>query len=197
MLIRRSIIEPVLRIVLNTLTAVLLLLSLTATGLWLRSHVVGDTLRCEERRRYVETKFAFVSEAGEMMVVRHWYHWEHLSDNAPIKREPDYKRFDWERNEHPRRWADGMNQSTFWDRVGFDVLISRRPTYTFHRLGAPYWFVVVVLALVPGWRLACWWRRRRRRRLGHCFVCGYDMRATPDRCPECGQVPDAARERAG
>jgi predicted amidophosphoribosyltransferase len=53
----------------------------------------------------------------------------------------------------------------------------------------PFWALAFATAMVPGLvsaRRAC---RTRRLRVGLCPACGYDLRATPDRCPECGTAP--------
>jgi hypothetical protein len=61
--------------------------------------------------------------------------------------------------------------------------------------GIPLWLLIAVTAVLPlRWAvrfLARW--RAKRQRPGICRRCGYDLRATPERCPECGAAPVAVR----
>jgi hypothetical protein len=50
----------------------------------------------------------------------------------------------------------------------------------------PHWLIVALTAVLPVWRLLAF---RRRTDVGVCRKCGYDLRATPERCPECGAAP--------
>jgi hypothetical protein len=56
---------------------------------------------------------------------------------------------------------------------------------------APHSHLLLVTGAYPAWWAAKTWRRRRRDRVGLCRACGYDLRATPGRCPECGTAASA------
>jgi len=86
-----------------------------------------------------------------------------------------------------------MGDNTFLERRGFRFWFSRIPA-TFHQKNRmfigfdfPNWFgVLLLLAMPTTWTLLY---RRTLREPGTCERCGYDLRATPDRCPECGAIP--------
>lgn len=64
-------------------------------------------------------------------------------------------------------------------------------------VSVPYHLLVLVLCLPLAPRLVpllrAQWRLRNRR----CVECGYDLRASPGRCPECGTVPADAADPGG
>jgi hypothetical protein len=71
--------------------------------------------------------------------------------------------------------------------LGWESANDRHGAYSMATV--PFWLVTSLLATLP---LARFWpmvRRHHRRRQGRCSQCGYDLRATPDRCPECGTIP--------
>ena len=68
-----------------------------------------------------------------------------------------------------------------WSRVGFSCC--RKPE-GYWNIIVPLWPLVVFFAILPA--RVCMRAYAMRQRSGHCNTCGYNLCATPDRCPECG-----------
>ena len=80
----------------------------------------------------------------------------------------------------------GVEHNRFNLSVGFGRTEMGLPGSFYGYASAPVWLVEPVFLILPvraGLRAVRRWRRERR---GACVVCGYDMRQSPGRCPECG-----------
>jgi hypothetical protein len=72
---------------------------------------------------------------------------------------------------------------------------TRRSHFSVSMVAVPLWLIALLAAVSPAvWKLRRRRRSRHRLQAGCCSQCGYDLRATPDRCPECGR--EAEKEAA-
>jgi len=62
-------------------------------------------------------------------------------------------------------------------------------------LKIPFWFLLAISSILPlgtAWAFVQRRKRERRREAGLCIQCGYDLRASGNRCPECGLEMNAS-----
>jgi hypothetical protein len=84
----------------------------------------------------------------------------------------------------PARYATG---TTFWNHVGFSYRSAQGYSWGF---AFPFWLIhLLTLPLLAIWykRNIRFKKRMARRGEGLCLACGYDLRGSEDRCPECGK----------
>jgi len=82
--------------------------------------------------------------------------------------------------------------------AGFDGFAERGTNGADWMAVVPLWFPAALTAILPGCLLYRLRRARRRAAKGLCQRCGYDLRSSPERCPECGSpVPAPAEPSTG
>jgi hypothetical protein len=179
-----------------TATAAISLILFLATGtLWIQSH------RVFELWAYTSTGVTSTQTnmlGSQLLLTKgeiYFAYAEGVGMRDPSAAQSTLRRFQGPPSELRLKSPD----KTFLQRWGFRFPIDRiagnawvnsvRATHGRNiELTFPLWFAAVVLSVLPAWR----WIPplfRKRTNSGFCAKCGYDLRATPDRCPECGATP--------
>jgi hypothetical protein len=186
------------RRLLNLLTAVSLLLAALVAVQWYRGYRVQDSLSV---RRVVGTPGVLLEERFNVVTCTGglWFSIDSASDDG---RYDSSVIADW-RQRHGLGWQllhrtySNPFYPSFQDgrihRFGFHLSSDRSGTSGATHVVVPMWFAMACTAALPvAWVVVAgrrWRRERRRARVGLCPVCGYDLRATPEKCPECGHEP--------
>jgi hypothetical protein len=195
------------RFILGTLTLVSLSICIATIAFWIRSYSGSDYI--SRRWRVSADSFSISHDSHEIQwtrgqirfqLVHHTYY--HNGQLPEITLTPG--------NAQPR-WSTGRlganhigwesaTPRSIWNRLGFTSWqtgwSSSFADVITHVWAIPAWFVVLLTAVLPAlWGLRRL-RQRRRYARGLCAECGYDLRATPERCPECGAAGNGVRGSA-
>ncbi|HEY7118320.1 MAG TPA: hypothetical protein VH475_17155 [Tepidisphaeraceae bacterium] len=181
------------RIALNVATALSLLMCVATVSLWVRSYRIVDVVH---RYGYEDT--------GRPSKYRRWLLVNHTiaTRRGAVQLLIGPKRFAIE-GMPPDYYSYPATIDTFdppdWTFFGFAAAHSppgTPPREQWDQYRFPmYAFTLLFTVLPVAWSVRRYRRRMARSRIerGRCWTCGYDLRATPDRCPECGQIPASAK----
>jgi hypothetical protein len=159
------------------LAALSLLLCVAAVGVWVKSFWLADSITL----RRISPQAGLMEERSV------------LSTRGRVA----FARDQWQI--HPGFYASPADMQKLVDQAGLSHT-SIRPEMRLPlavRYVVPHWVVPPVFAALP---MAYLWRRsrdQRRSRTGLCPTCGYDLRASPERCPECGAEKQLAADEHG
>jgi hypothetical protein len=195
------------RLLLHSSTVLSLLLCVATVALWVRSHRRWDEYvrtteyvwEADPTKESDEFTSWLGSTAGYAYVGRlhaRTHFWDGLPPGTHKRREwnvdaPGSRTlidlYGWQWAGHPNGSGD---LPPLWSVAGIRyTAVGPDASQGMYELRVPFAWLTAMTALLPCWRLARWRMRSRRARQGGCPTCGYDLRATPNRCPECGREP--------
>ena len=179
------------RTLFNGLCVISALLCLAVIALNIRAFWIQDSLWIEYKRWKPERtrplrialSVASVNGVGAVSVLRvdgDSFGFERVFPSLP---DPKGLSFQWRHEDN----KSSMMTHIFRFRAYHDSNITAGPIIQDRwALGMPLWSFALLFACSPGLKLWLHIRQRKRERPGFCIHCGYDLRASKDKCPECG-----------
>jgi hypothetical protein len=187
-----------LRRILFSVVAVLSLVRcVTTCVLWVRGYRIGDTFLVRDTRGGPPWTMRFVqvwsSGGGVRLMIGDVRRTDMMPSAMANVPDPMFDHGSYDPGSKP--YPVNRFEGSAWTHGGFelfwyDYAIATYSTWQ-RSVTVPCWALVMALGLAPVAGVRHYWRtavRRRRRARGECVMCGYDLRATPGRCPECGAV---------
>jgi hypothetical protein len=178
-------------------TAASLLLCLATAAMWVRSYLCYDHVEfyCDSpsptaygRQLWdIESMHGGVELRKTSVLAKDAGMSEELRSYTDTHRRLEYKHFGLDEAKYFKTYLARPDEPhLFGCQAGSEVRDGKRRFLSRLYLDVPWWLLFVLTSLP--WMFWISARQRRRRRLGRhlCDECGYDLRATPDRCPECG-----------
>ena len=175
------------RLLLETATLVSVLLCVCTCWLWIRGDRYSWHVEWRQTLAPVSDCYTVDTHRGCLTILRGTIHTlehaeplQHLTIQQLWIADQDFSKWSWR-----ERWFPGFATANVGELIG-------ARSSMFAAVCIPFWFIFLLTAMLPlrwGVRIRAGWRRKKRRRLGQCEQCGYDLRGTPDRCPECGASP--------
>jgi hypothetical protein len=171
-----------------------LVLSVALLAMWVRSYWVGDTWLWQRVTRDERIIYSWYMEltsgAGGIGLSRDTEDYDaRYATVHDIGADWSFARREARRPAYPQpAFFVGPNQPA----TAFAFRWNGNRAGTRRELILPYWILVLLFAIAPALSARRVWlhrRARRRRRANACPACGYDLRASPERCPECGAMP--------
>ena len=177
-----------LRHLLSFSLAFFLLLFLAVCGLWTYSYWHADGI-CWINGK---TTYGLIAFDGRLWLIRSVYEPSHepfAQGWAHVSMPPGYFR---ELQQLIRRNLSGRSCSG----AGFWLAVGTVANDEYVNFLIPCWLPALLSFLWPAHRTWLLWRQCHRRRCGLCPTCSYDLRASKDKCPECGTpIPTTSNEQ--
>jgi hypothetical protein len=202
----------VLRRLFTLCSALSLLLCAAACGLWVRGRSTADWWEAGYFHRHPNPDFGGYVNAKKLLVIhrggRLFAAWVEVGCVGGPDRSNRVGPGDggerWVHRGMGEREAEGGVQESWWTgtpvRGVAGICWQAEAPDAPAAVDLPDASAAAALAVLPAWFATAGFVRRRRRRQrrlqGRCAACGYDLRATPEQCPECGAAASAGR-RAG